>query len=32
MGTLEAIRAILRDEYHPDIEVYIAPEEHTYEI
>lgn len=26
MGTLEAIRAILRDEYNPDIEVYIAPE------
>jgi Fe-S cluster biogenesis protein NfuA len=25
-GTLEAIRAILRDEYNPDIEVYIAPE------
>lgn len=26
-GTLEAIRAILRDEYDPNIEVYIAPEE-----
>lgn len=26
MGTLEAIRAILREEYNPDIEVYIAPE------
>lgn len=26
MGTLEAIRAILRDEFNPDIEVYIAPE------
>lgn len=25
-GTLEAIRSILRDEYNPDIEVYIAPE------
>lgn len=25
-GTLEAIRAILRDEYDPEIEVYIAPE------
>lgn len=25
-GTLEAIRAILRDEYNPDIEVYIQPE------
>jgi Fe-S cluster biogenesis protein NfuA len=25
-GTLEAIRAILRDEYNPEIEVYIAPE------
>jgi len=25
-GTLEAIRAILKDEYNPDIEVYIAPE------
>jgi Fe-S cluster biogenesis protein NfuA len=25
-GTLEAIRAILQDEYHPEIEVYIAPE------
>ncbi len=24
-GTLEAIRAILRDEYNPEIEVYIAP-------
>jgi Fe-S cluster biogenesis protein NfuA len=24
MGTLEAIRSILRDEYHPDIEVYTA--------
>ncbi|MEX0798696.1 MAG: NifU family protein [Bacteriovoracaceae bacterium] len=26
-GTLEAIRAIMRDEYDPEIEVYIAPEE-----
>lgn len=26
-GTLEAIRSILKDEYHPDIEVYIAPDE-----
>jgi Fe-S cluster biogenesis protein NfuA len=26
MGTLEAIRAILRDEYSPEIEVYTAPE------
>lgn len=26
-GTLEAIRAILRDEYDPEIEVYIAPDE-----
>lgn len=25
-GTLEAIRAILRDEFDPEIEVYIAPE------
>ena len=25
-GTLEAIRAILRDEVNPDIEVYLAPE------
>lgn len=25
-GTLEAIKAILRDEINPDIEVYIAPE------
>lgn len=25
-GTLEAIRAILRDEYDPEIEVYTAPE------
>jgi Fe-S cluster biogenesis protein NfuA len=25
-GTLEAIKAILRDEMNPDIEVYIAPE------
>lgn len=25
-GTLEAIKSILRDEYNPDIEVYIAPE------
>lgn len=25
-GTLEAIKAILRDELNPDIEVYIAPE------
>jgi Fe-S cluster biogenesis protein NfuA len=27
MGTLEAIRAILKDDYHPEIEVYIAPVE-----
>lgn len=26
MGTLEAIRQILRDEFSPDIEVYVAPE------
>lgn len=26
-GTLEAIRSILKDEYSPEIEVYIAPEE-----
>ena len=26
MGTLEAIKSILRDEYNPAIEVYIAPE------
>lgn len=26
MGTLEAIKQILRDEFSPDIEVYIAPE------
>ena len=26
-GTLEAIRAILKDEYSPEIEVYIAPED-----
>ncbi len=26
-GTLEAIRGILKDEYSPEIEVYIAPEE-----
>jgi Fe-S cluster biogenesis protein NfuA len=26
MGTLEAIRSILREEFNPDIEVYIAPE------
>ena len=26
-GTLEAIRAILQDEFDPEIEVYIAPEE-----
>ena len=26
-GTLEAIRAILRDEFNPQIEVYIAPED-----
>jgi Fe-S cluster biogenesis protein NfuA len=26
-GTLEAIRGILREEYDPEIEVYIAPEE-----
>ena len=25
-GTLEAIKAILRDEYNPDIDVYIAPD------
>lgn len=25
-GTLEAIRAILKDEYNPEIEVYIAPD------
>lgn len=25
-GTLEAIRSILRDEFHPDVEVYLAPE------
>ncbi len=25
MGTLEAIKQILRDEFNPDIEVYIAP-------
>lgn len=25
-GTLEAIRSILRDEFNPEIEVYIAPE------
>ncbi len=25
-GTLEAIRSILRDEFHPEIEVYLAPE------
>lgn len=25
-GTLEAIKGILRDEYHPEIQVYIAPE------
>jgi Fe-S cluster biogenesis protein NfuA len=25
-GTLEAIRSILRDEFHPDIEVYLAPD------
>jgi len=25
-GTLEAIKAILRDEYNPDLDVYIAPE------
>lgn len=25
-GTLEAIKGILREEYNPDIEVYIAPE------
>jgi len=25
-GTLEAIKSILRNEYHPDIDVYIAPE------
>jgi NFU1 iron-sulfur cluster scaffold homolog, mitochondrial len=26
-GTLEAIRAILKEEFHPEIEVYIAPED-----
>ena len=26
-GTLEAIRAILKDEYSPEIEVFIAPED-----
>lgn len=26
MGTLEAIRGILRDEYNPEIEVYTAPQ------
>lgn len=26
-GTLEAIRSILQDEYNPEIEVYIAPED-----
>ncbi len=26
MGTLEAIRGILKDEYDPEIEVYIAPD------
>jgi Fe-S cluster biogenesis protein NfuA len=25
-GTLDAIRSILRDEFHPEIEVYLAPE------
>jgi len=25
-GTLEAIRSILRDEFDPQIEVYLAPE------
>ena len=25
-GTLEAIKGILRDEYDPEIEVYIAPD------
>jgi Fe-S cluster biogenesis protein NfuA len=25
-GTLEAIRSILRDEFHPEVEVYLAPE------
>jgi NFU1 iron-sulfur cluster scaffold homolog, mitochondrial len=25
-GTLEAIRSILRDEFNPDVEVYLAPE------
>ncbi len=25
-GTLEAIKSILRDEFNPDIEVYVAPE------
>lgn len=25
-GTLEAIKSILRDEYNPDLDVYIAPE------
>lgn len=27
MGTLEAIRSILKDEYSPEIEVYIAPQD-----
>jgi Fe-S cluster biogenesis protein NfuA len=25
-GTLEAIRSILKDDFHPDVEVYLAPE------
>lgn len=25
-GTLEAIRSILQDEFHPEVEVYLAPE------
>ncbi len=25
-GTLEAIRSILREEFHPEVEVYLAPE------
>jgi NFU1 iron-sulfur cluster scaffold homolog, mitochondrial len=28
-GTLEAIKAILRDEFNPDIQVYIAPGDNT---
>ena len=25
-GTLEAIKSILRDDFNPDIEVYVAPD------